>query len=254
MNNIPTKKNIKYISLLSLRFSLILVFLLGCLAFLFWKIAIINPQDEQEYQRLIADSESTKTNLAQNSSQARQERRAVQKDFLFNKDNKRLQMNLKADESDLVLDQQDFHARLIEHMKNVKCVMQEELFYQTVEGQDVEKLPDGRLFIRALNPEDPASYLDPSTPNLKPVQIVKKIEADQAEYHYKGDRFVAEKVKIARYLLAGHQLSDIDWQAKLLMNGTAGKVEFALQGEKKDFNFKAYQLKATFYETGKLKL
>ena len=47
------------------------------------------------------------------------------------------------------------------------------------------------------------------------------------------------------FLVPGHQLKDFNDNKKLLMSGNADAVEFSLLG--KDMNFKAYKLKAKFY-------
>ncbi len=239
------------ISLFSLRFSFTVLFLLTLLGIVFWRMGLITESAEKEYYKLMADAESSRSSsIHEKPYTARQERQNIQKDLFFNKDNKRLQIHLTAAKAQLVLDHKDAHAYLVEHMQQVKCLMQEELYYVLPDGQEALLQPNGQLLLRSSSEKDPASWLPANTPNLKLMQIIRFIEADEADYYYKDDRFVAQTVKITRYSIPGHQLHEINSQAKFLMKGTAESVEFSLKGKNKDLNFKAHHLKGAFYDVG----
>ena len=161
-------------------------------------------------------------------------------------------MKLKADTAELVLENQDFDTRIIENMRQVKCIMQEELYYLLPTGEEVVMHKSGKLIIKDADESLESSFVTVDESLLIPMQIVRYMESDFAKYHYKGDLFEANDVLISRYSLKGHDLSlgitELGYQPKLLMKGKAKKVEFTLNSDSKDFNFKAHQLKANFFE------
>lgn len=249
-------KNNSYgrVSLFSPLFSLGVFLLVVLLAAVFWHMAFITESDEKEYHRLMADAESSHSSSQGTPYTARQERQGIQKDMFFHKANNRLQIRLTADNAQLVLDHQDAHTYIVEHMQQVKCMMQEELYYILPDGREASPQPNGQLLIRSANENDQASWLPSDTPGLQPMEIIRYIEADDAEYHYKDDRFVAHSVKITRYRMPTHHLQKIDEQARPLMKGNAKKVEFSLKGKNADLNFKAYHLKATVFDEAGMSL
>lgn len=227
----PKSHHYRRVSLLSLRFSLVVFLLLALLGVIFWRLAFVTENDVQEYKRLTADAESSRSSAQGTPYTARQERQGVQKDMFFYSGSNRLQIRLIADKAQLVLDHQDAHTYIVEQMQKVKCFMQEELYYLLPNGQEALLQPNGQLLLRSAHAKDQAAWLSLDTPGLQPMAIIRYIEADEAEYHYKDDRFVAHLVKIIRYAVPGHQLKEIDEQAKPLMKGAADKVEFSLDGK-----------------------
>lgn len=241
------------VSLFSPRFTLVVLLLLGLLATIFWRLGLVTENDVQEYNQLMTDAESSQTSVHGTPYTARQERKGIQKDMFFQSGGNRLQIRLTADNAQLVLDHQDAHTYVVEHMQKVRCCMQEELYYLLPDGREALPQPNGKLLLRSADEKDPVSWISMDTPGLRPMEIIRYIEADEAEYHYKDDRFIAHLVKIARYALPSHQLGAVN-DSKPLMKGTADKVEFSLNGKDKDLNFKAHHLKATFFEMDRMKL
>lgn len=214
----------------------------------------VSESDAKEYGKLMADAESSHSSAHGTPYTARQEREGIQKDLFFQKGNDRLQIRLTAEQAQLVLDHQDMHTYVVEHMQHVKCYMQEEIYYILADGREALPQPNGQLLLRSADEKDPASWLSIDTPGLKPMEVIRYIEADEAQYHYKDDRFAARSVKITRYSIPGHQLKEMNDQAKPLMKGTADRVEFSLKAKDKDLNFKAHHLKAAFFDTGKMNI
>lgn len=182
--------------------------LFGCAAFFAKGVFSYNEKDRERYYELVHHEEDLETAKISNHR-----RFNLRKDFYFTKGNERLQMWLKSASAELKLERQGGKNAVIEHMRDVTCYMQEEVYYAA---------PD------------------------KPMQIIRHLKADAASYHYQKDLFVAENVQISRYLIPGSTLVETGVEDnKLLMTGLAKRVEFSLNGS--DPNFKAYQLKSSFY-------
>lgn len=248
------KKTHEYISLLSKPIILILGVLFVLTGIFFFRMGRVTDSEIQEYKMLMENAESYHSSAKQTPYTAHQDRERIQKDLFFYKGNDRLQIRLIADEAQLVLDHQEADTQVIEHMHNVKCAMQEELYYKLPNGKEASRQSDGRLLLRQGNPQDPASWITLDLPGLMPMQIIRFIDANDATYEYKTDRFVADNVRISRYAIPGHQLREVGQQAAPLMSGTAKHVEFSLKNEGRDFNFKAHQLKAAFHDTSRMNL
>jgi hypothetical protein len=230
-----------------------LIFLTGfgiVMFFGFRSFMRIKPEDVQEYRQLIENSDLGQAKNKSSPYTAKQQRDDIQKDISFMQGGERLQLRLIAVESQLVLDQHDGETALLEQMRDVHCYMQEELYFVLPDGREALRQSDGQLLIRHADPKNPSSWLPQKVPNLKPMQVIRYLQADEATYYYKTDEFVAQQVALSRFAVPGHQLVELH-EGKPLMNGVAEKVEFSLAG--KDLNFKAYQLKATFFNAGKIK-
>lgn len=246
--------NNRRVSLLSLPFAVFILVMLLALGIAFWRLGSVTEKDTNEYLQLMTDAESSHTAVQGAPYTAKQERQGIQKDMYFQKGTDRLHIQLISAQAQLVLDHQDMHTYVVEEMRQVKCWMQEELFYVLPDGKEAFLQPNGQLLLRASDEKNLQSWISLDTPGVQPRSIIRYIEADEALYHYKDDRFEAHQVKITRYSIPGHQLKAMNDQATLLMKGTAGEVEFSLKSKDKDLNFKAYHLKANFYDAGKINL
>ncbi|MBN9378454.1 MAG: hypothetical protein BGO14_08150 [Chlamydiales bacterium 38-26] len=239
-------------------FSPLFIFLIGMCAcgviFVFWRLSSVNPSDIAEYHQLVADAELSHSTADASPYKARQERKGVCKDLIFHKGPQRLQIRIDAAAAQLVLDHQEIHTSIVEHMQKVKCYMQEELYYLLPDGSEALLQPNGKLLVRQSDPLDPQSWYSLEDPRIQPMQIMRFLEAEEAEYYYKSDRFVADSVKVTRYAASGHELMQDLTQAKILMKGFAQKVEFSLQGPQTELQFQAHHLKATFFDLEGLNL
>jgi hypothetical protein len=250
----PPDNNKRRVSLFSLQFTCVVLAFISLLGIVFWRMGRVTEDEVKEYNQLIADAESSGATVQRTPYTARQDRQGVQKDLFFQRDNQRMHIRLSAAKAQLVLDHQDLHSYVVEHMQNVDCYMQEELYYQLPDGREALLQPNGQLLLRSGDEKKEASWMPMDTPGLQPMQVIRYIQADQAEYHYKDDRFIAYLVKITRYAIPGHQLKEAKQNSKMLMKGTADQAEFCLKRKDKDLNFHAQNLKATFFDIGKMKL
>lgn len=210
------------------RYSLFFVVLLFslCLGSLFFYLGTYDSADRIIYHQLLQGEEEEGEDVAGFSS--KQHRTKMQKDLFFTEKGKRLQMHLESENADLVL---DFHPQqeIVEHMQGVICYVQEDLFdFISKEGRS------------------------------ESMQQVLYFESPSAVYHYSNKIFVAENVKVFRYVVPGHDLYDphLDSDAyflpsgknndHLISHGEAKSIEFSLEDD--HFNFKANGLRATLYD------
>lgn len=232
----------------SLNFSLFIIcgVVLPAAAFVIFKqMSHISPADIEAYRALTAEASLEKGVSQTAPYQAKQKRVNVQKDVMYNQGISRLHICLKAKEAQMVLDRNEDSSELIEHMNNVTCAMQEEIFYQLPDGREVVKDSNDRFLLKNANPALTESFVDLEATSLKPMQVVRFLEADEASYFYQSDLFKASNVMITRFVAPGHELQKTWKEKQLLMKGIADSVDFSLNG--KDLNFKATKLKATMF-------
>lgn len=220
--------------------------LLPCVLFgLFKFVTALNPETYATYNELMVNAGVKKSDVKAAPYQVKQQRTKVQKDLLFTENENRMQLRLIAESSQMVLDHHDQSTEIVEHMNQVVCHMQEELYYTLPNGDEAIISKDNKLILRNHDPKDAKSHVSKDTPGLKPMQIVRVLEADVGAYYYKSDLFHAENVKIQRFIMDGHEFTTGLTQTKKIMNGIADSAQFSLDG--KNMNFKANKLKATFY-------
>lgn len=219
--------------------------LFGFIILFYFLFSFFKESDIERYRMLVESASTAKKDFLSLPYSAKQHRTNTQKDIFFNENNERLRMKLSCDDSVLVLDHHGETTEIIEHMKNVKCYMQEELYYLLPDGREAKRQPNGRFLIKREDPAKESSWISENTHGIKPMQIIRYFESDTGAFYYKTDRFVADNVKVTRFSTPGHILEDLSSNKKLLMSGNADSVEFSLLG--KELNFKAYRLKAKLY-------
>lgn len=213
-----------------------------------WKVFLVTSEDQIAYAHLVQEANPINSSTKVGPYTAQQQRKGVQKDVLLMQGNERLQLRLTSQEAVMIFDHQVDETQLIEKMHGVKCWMQEELFYLLPDGREALLQDNGKLLIRHEDPQNRKGWVEASTKGVKPMQILRYLEADDAVYFYKSEQVVAENVQVSRFILPGHTLIDDLTSYKPHIKGKAKKVEFSLSG--KEINFKAYQLKASFSGKG----
>jgi hypothetical protein len=211
---------------------------------------MVQKEDYQQYAELIANSEPQEDAVKEYTGE--QKRQGVVKDIWYVEESKevRLHFRIVSAESELIFENKNGESNIIEKMNNVRCYMQERLYYLLPDGNEVVPSKVGKWYIIGKDHDDPGSWIEPSSEtHLRPMQQIRYIEAEEALYYYNSDTFLAEKVRLSRYIVPGHQLIESVKIYDPLMRGVAQKVEFSLKG--KDLNFKARHFKAVFYSVGK---
>ncbi len=166
------------------------IFLIACLlSGLVFHILHITPEDEERYRELM-DVSNSKTSLKSNTNYtAKQLKEGTTKTLLLSQGDERRAGYLTSQSSILYFAKEEKSSELIEEMKKVQLIYQEELF------------------------ED--------------FQIVVFLESDAATYFYNQERLMAENVHIQRYKLPSHELPKSKENGKPLFAGTADQMTIA---------------------------
>lgn len=221
---------------------------IGVSALIGWLFYIdtISKDNENAYHQLVAMANPINSNMKASPYKASQHRQGITKDIYFLRNNDRQQLRLTSTTSTLILDNQESGLEIIEKMQVVKCIMQEELYYITGDGQEFLQQSDGKYIAK----NNPSAKPTETKEKLTPMQRVRYMEADFATYYYKSEKLVAEGVKIYNYILPSHEVPTSFQGVKPVMTGTAQSIEFTL--ENRSVAFTANGLKATFFEQGQL--
>lgn len=212
--------------------------------YMLWGLFTASAEDHAAYQALVTAANPTNLKGQPAPYVATQKRKQVQKDIIFSQGDERLQLRLISAESDIILDHQAEKTELIEKMRDVTCLMQQELYYLLPDGREALIQPNGKLLVRDGDPQDPSVWIERDQAGIKPMQQLHNIEAREAVYHYKSEMLQADNVHIARYIVPGHQIVSSVRDYKPYATAKANNVEFSIAG--KEINFKATRMKATF--------
>lgn len=203
--------------------------------------------DVDHYRRLVLSSAegASVTDKAGKNYVAKQQRSGVNKEIFFEDENgQRLRLIISSETSDIIFDQQEERGEIFEKLHHVVCCMQEEIFYKTADGRDVEKREDGHFVLRGVpqNKQEPISF---DEAELIPQQLVRYIEADEALYNFHTQTLVALNSQVARYLISGHRIPLTLHEESPVMEGTASKVTVSIINNR--IGFAATDLKAKLY-------
>lgn len=157
---------------------------------------------------------------------ASQQRKGVKKEFWHIKNDQRLEAIMNCSETELVYEKEGNEQVVVENMKNVRCLLQEELFYLAPNGEKISQSPD-----------DPVGYT--------PQQTVRYVEAETAKYHYTTEILDAAKVKMQLYTFPGHELPRSVVGAAPTMSGNATMVMISIV--EKGVKFKADKFKGSMF-------
>lgn len=190
------------------------------------------------YQHLIESSLGSKQENVTFSSQ--QMRKDVCKElFLRETDPRHIRIESKASEL-FFFDHRRKGIEVREEMRDVHCVMQEELFFVLPDGSEAIKMADGKCVMRGHS----STQIDPTMPGMIPMQLIRYFEAQNATYFYNSERLTAHTVKLWKYRMKGHQIPSSFEREIPLMSGVADSVELYLKED--EMQFTAHHLKAVF--------
>ncbi len=183
-----------------------LLLFVAVFGWMLWSLTRTSPQTVREYQAIIAQ---TKEEVQSPLYVSNQQREQVVKDIFLMQESGRLQMHIVCKDSRIVFETNGREAQLVEHLKDIHALFQEEL----------------------------------GNTNHRPTQIVQAVRANEGTYNYQLNRFVTEDVEIARYLVDGHRLPD-QVSGKPLMSGRAKSAVFTFDDT---FQFTAQKMRATLH-------
>lgn len=216
--------------------------LFGTIVSAYYLLFAFNSDDIRDYWAVMEASDSSHGNEVVLPYTAKQQRHHIHKHLWINSAEENKEIAVRSEDAELVLDRHDEDTEVIEHMRNVQCYMQEELYYSLSDGREVVKKPNGSFYGRDGDP------IDVGDGPLLPMQIIRYMEADAASYYYKSDQLIAEQVTLSRYAIPGHELVESLENMTPLMTGVAQSIECTLDGQ--DPQFKAHQIKAILHHSG----
>lgn len=167
----------------------VVVMVLGALYFL-----NIDEKDVDDYHAL-----STQRTLSGNDEKGRQVKKGILKELWVIKEGNPLHIRLKSDDALLTVERKHGKSEVVEEMKNLVCLMQEEVS------------------------------------SLENTQVVQKIVAAKAIYLYRSDSFLADNVLMTRYKIPGTTLPEDIVDQKPLFKGIASKVRFHIKTDGMEF-------------------
>ncbi|MCB1111434.1 MAG: hypothetical protein H7A37_01425 [Chlamydiales bacterium] len=182
---------------------LITVFFLLLFGAAFFFLSQPSPKDYCRYRELAAIAKPTAAGGGKRHSyQACQHRVGIRKDLFIPTKTGIAGLEITSATSELVFSRDDDHHDMIEKLKGVCCLMQEQCFYRFPDGTDA--LADG--------------------PGAVPMQYIRMIEGDEATYSYTHNTLAADHASVKRFLLPGHRLLQIPDDAIPVLVGTADHV------------------------------
>lgn len=196
-------------------------------------ISRISDVDLLNYQKLIESSEPS-TKKTDCFGLSRQTREGVKKQIWH--ENKHIV--IESEESELFFFHQNNQMEVVEELGVVRCAIQEELYYLLPDGREVVQKENGELCLRGEEGSIPSGTA------LKPMQLIRYLEAKEACYNYNTQLFSGREVKLWKYRLEGHKMFTSFEGLAPMMSGMAQSVEFSLKSKQLDFS--AYQMRATF--------
>jgi len=195
-------------------------------SWLFLNLFSPHESHQIEYRNLMAATDPTQNENKLQPYTATQQHRQTRKDFFFIQKGQRLQMQLISGDSELILDHHDEATEIVEKMRDVVCVMQEELYYLLSDGREFLLNKDGKIESRNGKEKNLADVSQGDISKAIPMQLFRYLEADQALYYYQTERFEAKQAQISKYIAPGHQLINSVNGLDPLMTGMAASVAF----------------------------
>lgn len=197
---------------LPLALTLSSLLILGLSFVIYLTLFSFTDADQATYRALLQKSDRS----VHEAEHLQQTHQGVNKHFWWIKNGHRLQMELLSDHAVMAM----HHKEIVEQMKNVSGVIQEELYYLLPDGQEATVIEQDRALLR----NGKWHTLHPNT-QCKPMQSFQYLEAKNASYEYHANRFVADQVKLSRYTLEGHELKKNIKNLEPTLTGTAQSVE-----------------------------
>ncbi len=215
--------------------ALVLVGLLFTCATLYRGFARVTGKDLKGYRTLVESSQLNQEPIAKTTTHVR---RDLQKDIYLNRSAWPEQFRLKSRDARILLVARGSHHHVVEHLEQVCCWYQEDLFYRFADGS-------------TFSIRDPlGSSLIPVAAALhaEPRQRLLYLEADLAVYNYQLQNFIAKDARLWRYELSGHQLDENVDKQRSLFSGVADQVDITF-GER-GVLFQADGFKASLNQSG----
>lgn len=185
---------------------------LGCVGFLY----TFSSNADRDYQDLVTYGDQVKKErLYDHLRSTQQMRHQVSKQILYKKGAERLQTRLNSAESNLIYSKKD--GEVVEHFKNLACIMQEELMDSIQNEEEAVK------------------------------QTIRQLNAQEAIYSYTKGVLEAKEVDISHYLLPGHLYPESLVDFHPMLQGKATELQLSLFQEQ---TMQAEGFQAIFHDWG----
>ncbi|MGM0440278.1 MAG: hypothetical protein ACQEP8_04090 [Chlamydiota bacterium] len=206
------------------------------------RISHVSSNDYQAYADLVE--------ISQPSPQpdhyiSKHQRGKSVKDYWHTKNDMRLNMHLSSEESELIFTNNPETPKIIENMKNITCVAQEELYYALSDGREVVKNDAGQLVLRDPSPTETEMVFDKDSKELVPMQKIRILKSAEGTYNYNTKIFSTNNAEFALLNAPGHGLDTAIEDSNCIMSGIATTVNFFLV--ERDFNFRAKHIKVKLH-------
>lgn len=200
-----------------------------------------SDKDVEQYHALVNKSQSAKE-TKKDPYVATQFREGVIKDIYTSNGHGHLMARVASDRSRLVFDQQPEGMNILEHLEQLTCTMQKELFFMTKSGDELVADGKGGFKDRKGKP------VNVDIVSLKPMQVARLVIADKAVYDYNNEKLVADHPTVFEYKLEGHQFPESFSSATQMIRGVAENAELSFDNG--EMVFHAKRLKARYFPNG----
>jgi lipopolysaccharide export system protein LptA len=190
----------------SMRFTRSLLFALGltaiCWVILYVFLGHYSDVDKIAYEKMINGDGQAKFSETQVS---KQNRTGLQKSIFIDLGGGRQELRMQSDHSELALEKTGRHVELVEHLHAMEGWIQESVYEVPISNEGFK-----------------------NTSQVVKQQILLRVQAKEAIYHYKDGVFSAENFTFERYIFPGNSL-DVDIQeGKLIAEGSAAVLKSSL--------------------------
>lgn len=178
--------------------------------------------DSLGYQEVLERANPALSFETDRAYKASQQRKGVQKEYWHSLEDQRLEVHLSCSDAELVYEKEGEKQVIVEYMKNIRCFIQEELFYLSPEGEKTVVLP-----------ENAEGYSEQQT--------VRYVVADSAKYHYTSETLVAGNVDMVTFTAPGHKLPRSVDDSKLAKRASAEKLTLSFIEKTLKFNAEKFK-------------
>jgi hypothetical protein len=177
------------------------------------------------YQMLVDSSNPLQSETA-SEHRFVQTRSAPVKEGWISEGPDRLHFRLGCSAAELSIIHKDRDIELLEHLKDLDCLMQEQLYFLLGDGTELVRARSGEFFLRSdREGTKPVRCSPADLQTLKPMQRVRHLSAQDADYHYNRGLITSKHVQLQRLVLAGHMLIPSVAGIPPLMTGVADSLE-----------------------------
>jgi hypothetical protein len=177
------------------------------------------------YQKVLERANPALPLETESTYKASQQKKRVQKAYWHSRGDQLLEGILTCSEAELVYEKEGEKQVIVEYMKGVRCLIQEELFYLSSNGKKTSSLP-----------QNPEGYSEQ--------QAIRYLVADSAKYHYTSETLEAVNVDLWYYTAPGHKLFMTMPENQTVKKSRAASV--TLSFIEKTLKFKAEKLQGTY--------